>query len=259
MSIHSFSKLYTKLHTISVSTIVLRTLSRRSNNVDSPYKVIKAKKTAKDKSNLVWRDPNFELLASPSGFPFFLPGNTSPAWYDKKTTAQSNNSFIMKQIDKIDADHGNIICKVQQCPSVLRQTVCDLFPNNNLEVCDLSVVTITLKHDLKLLQYNKECETEKLAQTFVLMANNICDRLKKAGYWADFINPFSGRPYSFPQPNTALYKTDEKFRCLDFQIYDVNECKVISNVPSKGTNQFIGSLFTNAPSNKNHLNSIFTS
>ncbi|KAK4883681.1 hypothetical protein RN001_007000 [Aquatica leii] len=260
MSIQGFSKLFVNsLYSKSTHSLLTRSLSRRSNNVDSPYKVIKTKKTTKDKSSLVWRDPNFELLASPSGFPFFLPGNISPAWYDKKTTVQTDNTLVMKQIDEVDVSNGNMICKVQQCPSVLRQTVCDLFPNNNLEACELSVVTITLKPDMKLLRYNKESETEKLAQTFVLTANNICDRLKKAGYWADFINPFSGRPYSFPHSITALYQTDEKFRCLDFQIFDINECKVISSISNKSRNQFVGSLFTNAPSNKYRLNNIFTS
>ncbi|KAF2893645.1 hypothetical protein ILUMI_12528 [Ignelater luminosus] len=162
----------------------IRNLSRRSNNVDSPYKVVKSRKTTKDEGSLVWRDPNFEILASPSGFPFFLPGNVSPAWYDKRTTVQTDHSFIMEQIEAedIDSNEGNIICRIQECPAVLRQTVCDLFPNNNLEVSELSVVTIMLTPDVKLLRRNKEVETEKLAQTFVLTANNICDKLRKAGF-----------------------------------------------------------------------------
>lgn len=54
-----------------------------------------------DAGSLVWRDPNFEILASPSGFPFFLPGNISPAWYDKHTTVQTNDMFVMEQIDDV--------------------------------------------------------------------------------------------------------------------------------------------------------------
>lgn len=54
---------------------------------------------------------------------------------------------------------------MQTCPKVLRQTVSDLFPYRNLENCELSVITISLKPDLKSLRKNKEIETEKLAQT----------------------------------------------------------------------------------------------
>lgn len=53
---------------------------------------------------------------------------------------------------------------MQECPAVLRQTVCDLFPNNNLEISELSVVTIMLKPNKKLSRHNREVETEKLAQ-----------------------------------------------------------------------------------------------
>lgn len=74
-----------------------------------------------------------------------------------------------------------------------------------------------------------------------MTANNICGKLKKAGYWADFINPFSGRPYLVPIPSNTLSKTDEKFRCLDFQIFDINDCKVISIDQSmQKKNKFVG-------------------
>lgn len=256
MSVYNISRLLNNKNLCTINLI--RNLSRRSNNnVDSSYKVIKSRQS-QNESKLAWRDPNFELLASPSGFPFFLHGNVSPAWYDRNTTAQTDHLFVMEQIEDAQTNNGDMICRVQQCPAVLRQTVCDLFPNNNLEISHLSVVTISLKPNMKHLHCNKEVETEKLAQTFVLAAHNICDKLKKAGYWADFINPFSGRPYLFPNANTTLYETDERFRCLDFQIMDENECTVIANVPDEGRKRFIGSLFTNAPSNKDRLNNIFT-
>jgi hypothetical protein len=54
-------------------------------------------------------------------------------------------------------------------------------------------------------------------------------KLKLAGYWADFINPFSGRPYLTPFHSTALYETDERLRCLDFQIKGHGDCKIISS------------------------------
>lgn len=60
---------------------------------------------------------------------------------------------------------SNIICRVQSCPQVLRKTVYDLFPNRNLEQSDLSVITISLKPDVRHFRKNKEIETEKLAQS----------------------------------------------------------------------------------------------
>lgn len=233
------------------------------------------------------------MLAPTSDFPFFLPGHVGVAWYDTQTTIQTRHEFIMEQIENVrnrkrslskvlpcftlqdGKNDANIVCRVQVCPTVLRQTVCDLFPYRSFDNSDLSVVTISLKPDLKQYRKNKEIETEKMAQTvmktdnnkiriirfsllqFVLTAKNVCDKLRNAGYWADFINPFSGRPYLCPTSASNLYENDEKFRCLDFQIFEIKDCKVISNEENKTKNNFVGSLFTNAPSKKNYLNNIF--
>lgn len=244
----------------------IRNYSRRINNNNSSdnssYKTVKSRSSIQENSNLVWRDPNFELLATHDGsFPLFLPGHIGLAWYDTQTTIKTHHELIMEQIDeKSDrVSTGNIICRVQSCPTVLRKSVCDLFPNRGLDNAELSVITITLKPDFKLMRKNSEIETERMAQLFLIAAKNVCDKLRSAGYWADFINPFSGLPYLSPSSNNGkeLYETDERFRCLDFQIFEIKDCKVISN-DDTAKKRFIGSLFTTAPCKKNHLNSIFT-
>lgn len=60
---------------------------------------------------------------------------------------------------------SDIICRIQTCPTVLRRSVCDLFPYRDFQSTELSVVTISLKPNLKLLRKNKELETERMAQT----------------------------------------------------------------------------------------------
>ncbi|KAJ8985336.1 hypothetical protein NQ317_008367 [Molorchus minor] len=236
----------------------VRNYSRKVSNSEGSYKHVKPRKTIQETSDLVWRDPNFELLAS-NGFPLFLRGNIGLAWYDTQTTVKTHHELIMEQIDDTrDNSNANMICRVQPCPTVLRKTVGDLFPYRPLEEStDLSVITITLKPNSKLIRTNAEVETEKLAQMFLISAKNICDKLRGAGYWADFINPFSGLPYFTPYSLNELYKTDEKFRCLDFQIFDIKDCKVVSN-EDKSKKRFVGSLFSNAPCKMKHLNSIFT-
>lgn len=63
----------------------------------------------------------------------------------------------------------------------------------------------------------------------MLAAQDICMTLTIMGYWADFINPFSGKPYLAPVHNSRLYDTDERFRCLDFEIIQQQNCIVIAN------------------------------
>ncbi|KAK9884647.1 hypothetical protein WA026_007482 [Henosepilachna vigintioctopunctata] len=240
--------------------ILLRNFSKKKDSED-PYKFIKRKRPAESDGALVWKDPNFEILASASAsdFPFFLPGNVGLAWYNKQTTLRTpQHEFIMKEVIGKNENDG-IICSIQECPKVLRKTVYDLFPSRNFETCDLSVITLSLKPNLKLMRQNKENETEKLAQTFIIAARNICEKLRKAGYWADFINPFSGLPYVSPTKlrNGELYESDEKFRCLDFEIFEIDHCKVISNDQEGSNKRFIGSLFTTAPSVKENITTIF--
>jgi hypothetical protein len=78
----------------------------------------------------------------------------------KIETTQLQNDFQPKTITD-----GDIICRIQSCPTVLRKDVYDLFPYRDLETSELSVVTISLKPNLKLLRKNNELETERMAQT----------------------------------------------------------------------------------------------
>lgn len=247
--------------------ILTRVFSRRSIDVEEPYKVVKGREVRKEKGNWKWKNPNFEFLAS-NNYPFFMNGNVGPAWYDKHTTLDLDSSckFIMEEVPaaatatKVTEQPG-IMCQVQTCPKLLRQTVMDLFPYRDFETSELTVITITLRPDLHLLRRQADIETEKLAQTFVLTAKSICSKIRKGGFWADFINPFSGRPYFATTKGNDLYETDERFRCLDFQIFEVEKCLVISNEnldsSSASRRSFVGSLFTTAPAERADLTNIF--
>ena len=71
-----------------------------------------------------------------------------------------------------------------------------------------------------------EEEREKLTEHMVITCKEICERLKHASYWADFIDPCSGTPYFSAHTNTTMFETDEKFRLLGFRIEDLGCCKV---------------------------------
>lgn len=58
------------------------------------------------------------------------------------------------------------------------------------------------------------------------------------GYWADFINPFSGQPYLNSRKGDSLYETDERFRCLGFKVEEKNNCRIIAH--DSNLKNFIG-------------------
>lgn len=62
------------------------------------------------------------------------------------------------------------------------------------------------------------------------------------GYWADFINPFSGQPYWSPRKGANLYETDERFRCTGFKVEQKNNCRIIMS--DNSLKNFIGTYTT---------------
>lgn len=139
-------------------------------------------------------------------------------------------------------------CQAQQCPQLLRKDFQDLFPDHDLRKGPLTVITMSQKteNDMSGWSHGVEEERETLMDHFVHGAHDICLALHQAGYWADFIDPSSGRPYLGAYTNATLFETDERYRNFGFEIDDLGCCKVISH-HLWGTHSFVGCLFTNAP------------
>ncbi|XP_014207367.1 methylmalonic aciduria and homocystinuria type D protein, mitochondrial [Copidosoma floridanum] len=243
----------------SVRVISKAKYSRRSDRNTSSYKLVKSNNDALNEvdNHIFGANSNWELL-TPHGFRFYLPGGIGPGWLDSSTTAQVEvySALVPNVNDRPGSEQKqNIVsrketfsilhCTAQECPTLLRKDILELFPNC-LEVASpqLTIITISQKSNKKKTKWNKENETERLAQHFVLAASDICKKLKMCGYWADFINPFSGQPYSNPHKSSTLYTTDQRFRCVGFTVDRQRNCKIISHVTD--SKNFIGNLYTNA-------------
>lgn len=154
---------------------------------------------------------------------------------------QGNNVVMPNPSDILE-------CKAQQCPELVKKDFLDLFPGHKLKDGPLSVVTLSQKtqHDMSSWSVDMELERDELIECFILAAEDICTSLQAEGYWADFIDPSSGRPYHGQFTNATLFETDERYRYLGFRIEDLGCCKIISH-RLWGTHVFVGAIFTNAP------------
>ncbi|XP_067135984.1 cobalamin trafficking protein CblD isoform X1 [Centruroides vittatus] len=148
-------------------------------------------------------------------------------------------------------------CVVQECPRLLCRDFADLFPGREIEKEKLTVITLCQKtrHDMSTWSEEIELEREELIGYFIKAAEDICAKLNEVGYWADFIDPSSGRPYLGPYTNATMFETDERYRHFGFIIEDLGCCKVLSH-HLWGTRAFVGSLFTNAPLNSPEIQEI---
>ena len=138
-------------------------------------------------------------------------------------------------------------CELHEAPSLLKREVSGLFPDRDIINKNLSVVTLSQRTTNDMTGWSDEIEQEResLIENFVSVAKEICGRLKNDGYWSDFIDPTSGKPYYGQYTNTSMFETDEKFRLLGFRIEDLGCCKVISH-REFGRNVFVGTIFTDA-------------
>ncbi|XP_076657843.1 methylmalonic aciduria and homocystinuria type D homolog, mitochondrial [Halictus rubicundus] len=243
--------------------------SRRSDKNTTTYKVVKTDGENIDDMDgaVLGINSNWELL-TPRGFRFYLPGQVGPGWSDVTTTAQvrtqlldftNNNNNCNDDSDLVSVnctdERPTLRCTAQECPLLLRKGIEELFPGClDAGSPQLTIITICQRIGKRASRWSREAETERLAKYFVLAAYDICSKLKMIGYWADFINPFSGQPHLSLQKNNTLYKTDERFRCLGFKIVHRNSCKVILH--DNNDKNFIGSLYTTAPASTAFLKEI---
>uniref|UniRef100_A0A0P5X744 Methylmalonic aciduria and homocystinuria type D protein, mitochondrial n=1 Tax=Daphnia magna TaxID=35525 RepID=A0A0P5X744_9CRUS len=145
-------------------------------------------------------------------------------------------------------------CVAQECPKLVRKDFADLFPSRDVSFGPLTVVTLAQKTKSDMSEWSEvvEYEREELVACFVDAAKEICEQLQNSGYWSDFIDPSSGRPYLGNYTNATLFETDERYRHLGFSIEDLGCCKIIRH-GTWGTHAFVGCIFTNAPFDSNTL------
>ncbi|XP_056286909.1 metabolism of cobalamin associated Da [Pseudoliparis swirei] len=139
-------------------------------------------------------------------------------------------------------------CSISSCPELLRKDLELMFPS--APTTSITVVTVT--------QSNGVCEEaaaqdkDQLLRKFVSGAKEMCFALWTAGYWADFIDPTTGAAFFASPPSQTKLRTEEELRDLGFHIEVSGSCTVIRHI-LRGTPQFVGTVFTNAPAHSSAI------
>lgn len=140
---------------------------------------------------------------------------------------------------------------------LIRNNLSELFP----------VPEVITNEQLTIISLYSSKANEDGAKDFVLAAREVCSRLRMHGYWGDFMNPFSGKPFYAHSGNKELYKIDDRFRGVGLKVENQDECVVIScdgkdggddpknelAVDSKG---FRGTIFSNIFSDLKQIQSL---
>jgi len=155
-------------------------------------------------------------------------------------------------------DNNTVECKIQTCPESLIKGFKSLFAELPIENAGLfTVITISQRTENDMTSWSEEVETEREALTgiFIDNAKEICLKIKKNGYWADFIEPSSGHAFYSSHRNETLFDTDDRLNQLGFQVEDLGCCKVLMH-KEWNSNVFVGMIFTNAPVESHFLETL---
>lgn len=184
---------------------------------------------------------NWEILA-PRGNRFFLRNNIGPSWLSHTTTINLTLDCLEQIVDFKSKNPKKLWITAKPCPMLIKSSLSELFP----------VPEVVTNEPLTIISLYSSKSNEDGAKDFVLAAREICSRLRMHGFWGDFLNPFSGKPFFAQNRSTELYKIDERFRGLGLVVENQSECVVIKNDSDTAENEldldlkgFRGTIFSN--------------
>lgn len=243
IGIHGQTALLSAENPMAAMKIIAVNYSKRGPPSDpgSPFKIVtRTRELADDDLNSIESELNWELTATKSNR-FYLPNGFGPAWqgYNSTIELMTPLSELVNFNKEANTDKSSLELSCCQCPILIRDTLIEMFPVRAVASKDTAITLLTLSHD---------GDIETGATKFVLAARDISDRLLSMGYWADFLNPFSGRPYFMPKEDSMLYKQDSRFRGLNMSLALKNHCMVIAAEENDNTH-FSGTIYCTAPSN----------
>lgn len=189
-------------------------------------------------------DVNWELFGPRNNRFFLASGSVGPAFMNSESTHKTHDLLLRNLVDVDNLDDSKLHVVTKKCPMLLRKNLHELFPVPEVITDNEKLSLITLS------QADLAGDHEKAAINFVLAAREICSRLRNNGFWADFLNPMSGRPYLSYRQQSLYTLNDVRFRGLCMKMEEIeavgaNEnCLLISEDEST---KFSGTIFTNIP------------
>jgi len=212
----------------------------KTEELESFYKYVSQK--VKDKSEYEG-GPNWEIF-NPKGNRFYLQsGGLGPAWQSSKTTVDLNAS-LYRLLDfelKPTKNSSKLHFTIKRCPKLLHENIQELF---SVVSGELTLITLSSRT-------RNDTEIENSAKNFVIAAREICRRLVREGYWADFINPFSSKPFYSQTNNANLFNIDKRFHVYGLKYEEPNKNCIVTKADVEGT--FSGSIVTTAPNDSKKI------
>ena len=102
------------------------------------------------------------------------------------------------------------------------------------------------RFDLVQVGDDIEQEKDRLLETFMAFARELCEKLIAKGHFADYIDPCSGLPMLTKDANKVFSEVDSAEQLLGYGVMNAGCCKVLLH-PAWGSAVYPATVFTTAP------------
>jgi len=175
-------------------------------------------------------------------------------------TPTSDQAAELSDDELPEVPPGAVLLEIQahDCPQLLKEEFRSLFTERDITAGRLTVLVVSQRTDADMATWSEEIDVERadLANHFVTVGRDIVLSLRRLGFWADLVDPRSGRPHlgGSPAPRNSvegeadtLLETDQRLARLGagFTIDDLGCCKVVQH-SVWGSHVFVGCMFTDA-------------
>jgi len=158
-------------------------------------------------------------------------------------------------------------CSVHDLPKTLLREFRHVFQDEYLK-CPLPMSTVIVKtesttepsvliaiptnqkarEDLVAVGTHIEKEKDRLLNVFISFGQDVCEKIRSRGYWADFIDPCSGLPMMTQNCNKVYSEVDGMECLLNYKSYNAGFCKILTH-PKWGSAVYPATIFAHCPVN----------
>lgn len=171
---------------------------------------------------------------------------SSTLWGPKPVTIMENSSDFLE-------------CSVHTLPKALLREFSHVFDERHTDFqsdvmveSDAALELLAIpsnqraREDLVGIGEHIELEKDRLLNVFMSFARDLCQNIRDAGYWADFIDPCSGLPMLTLNSNKVYSEVDGMECLLNYKSYSAGFCKILTH-PTWGSAVYPATIFAYAP------------
>lgn len=188
-------------------------------------------------------EPNYPILRSRHTDLFYMAQCLGPAYQGLISTADLPYTTAYCPGDAKSPDNQNTLVArptdmwVVPCPKLLMTHMRKLFhhPYGHFK-SSMNVSMIGMRF--------QEADVERALRSFVLIGSHEACEIMNNGYWADFVNPLTGRAHFWPTQARRKQGREAQLLGQGMTFTNSNGCTVIEKAE---VDQFTGCIFTDMP------------